>query len=145
MRVDIIKLYLEEGWPGQSFPVLSEPCLQAAIRTAKELGLRTTVHVDNDRRARMAIDAGADGIEHVPPDLTDQTIQLMVTKGVTLTPTLVESEGLAKAMSGTPITDPLVQKWEDPLIVASLQSFDSWIARSRQSKETVEYFVQRHD
>jgi imidazolonepropionase-like amidohydrolase/ABC-type multidrug transport system permease subunit len=143
MRVDIVKLYLEQGWPGQSFPILSQPCLQAAIRTAKALGLRTTVHVDNDEHARMAIEAGADGIEHVPPDLTDQTIQLMVNKGVTLTPTLVESEGLAMAMSGSPIRDPLVQKWEDPLIVASLQSPDSWIARPRQSKETVEYFVQR--
>jgi imidazolonepropionase-like amidohydrolase/ABC-type multidrug transport system permease subunit len=145
MHVDIVKLYLEEGWPGQSFPVLSQPCLQAAIRTAKELGLRTTVHVDNDEHARMAIEAGADGIEHVPPDLTDQTIQRMVNKGVTLTPTLVESEGLAMAMSGVPVTDPLVQKWENPSIVASLQSPDSWIARSRQSKETVDYYVQRFE
>jgi imidazolonepropionase-like amidohydrolase len=145
MKVDIIKLFLEEGWPGETFPVLSEPCLKAAIHTAKELGLRTTVHVDNDKHARMAIDAGTDSIEHVPPDLSNETIHLMVSKGITLTPTLVESEGLAQALSGTPVTDPLVLKWEDPTIVASLQAPDAWVTKSRQSKERVDYFVQRYE
>jgi len=144
-RVDIIKLFLEEGWPGQSFPVLCEPCLQAAIRTAHELGLRSTVHVDSDRHARMAIEAGADGIEHVPPDLSDETIRAMVARGVTLTPTMVVFEQMAHIMDGTPIDDPLARRWVDPVVFASLKSPDSWVVRYRQSKETVDFFVQHYE
>jgi imidazolonepropionase-like amidohydrolase/ABC-type multidrug transport system permease subunit len=146
MKVDVIKLYLEEGgWAGQSFPVLPEPALRAAIRTARELGMRTTVHVDNDRHARMAIDAGADGIEHVPPDLSDETIQLMVAKGITLTPTLVASEAMAKIVTGAKIDDPLTAKWVDPAVIESLQSPDSWIAKVRGSQTLVDYYIRRYE
>jgi imidazolonepropionase-like amidohydrolase len=143
MRADFIKLYLEGGWYGESFPVLSEPALRAAIRTAQDLGLWCTVHVDNDRHARLAIEAGARSIEHVPPDLSDETIRAMVKRGTSLTPTLVASEGMAKVMTGAPSNDALEEQWVEPTVLESLQSPNSWIARVRKSPEAVAYYARR--
>jgi imidazolonepropionase-like amidohydrolase len=143
-KVDIIKLFLEEGWPGNHLPVLCDACLTAGIRTAKELGLRTTVHVDNDRHARMAIEAGADGIEHVPPDLSDETIHLMLAKGITLTPTLAAFDRMAVLMSGNQIDDPLAKRWVDPMILESLKTPEGWLGRYRAAPEVKAYFIQRY-
>jgi imidazolonepropionase-like amidohydrolase/ABC-type multidrug transport system permease subunit len=143
-KVDIIKLFLEEGWPGNPLPVLCDACLVAGIRTAKELGLRTTVHVDNDRHARMAIEAGVDGIEHVPPDLSDQTIHLMVAKGITLTPTIGAFDRMATLMSGGQIDDPLAQRWVDPMILETLKHPEGWLARYRAAPEIKDFFIQRY-
>lgn len=139
MRVDLVKLYLEEDWIGSPLPALPDPALHSGVRTAQNLGLRTTVHVDNDRHARMAIDASANGLEHIPPDLSEATIAMMVDKGITLTPTLAASEGMAKTIGGEQVSDPLVSRWVEPGILASLQSPDSWIARVRQSPEAADY------
>jgi imidazolonepropionase-like amidohydrolase/ABC-type multidrug transport system permease subunit len=142
-KVDLVKLFLEGGWIGDPVPVLPEPALRSAIRTAHELGLRTTVHVDNDRHARMAIDAGADGIEHVPPDLSEETAARMAARGVTLTPTLVAFEGLAASVTGEQTTDPLALEWVAPNILDSLGSPDSWIAEVHEKPEAVAYYTDR--
>ena len=145
MRVDVIKLYLEEGWEGEKLPVLGEAELRAAIRVAHELKLRTTVHVDSDRHARMAIAAGTDGIEHVPPDLSDATIAAMAAKKVTLTPTLVAWESLAKLAAGATVVDPLAMKWVQEPVLRSLSAPTSWIVKMRQSPENVAFHTQRYE
>jgi imidazolonepropionase-like amidohydrolase len=145
LRVDIVKLYLEEGWAEQPLPVLAEPALRAGIHTAGELGMLTTVHVDNDQHARLAIDAGTRGIEHVPPDLSDETIQELVSKGITMTPTLVEAEAMKNVMNGVEITDPLALQWVQPAVLDSLKSPDSWIFKLRQSANAVHYYTARYE
>ncbi|MGZ5442620.1 MAG: amidohydrolase family protein [Thermoanaerobaculia bacterium] len=145
MRVDIIKLYLEAGWEGETLPMLGEAELRAAIRTAHELKLRTTVHVDSDRSARMAIDAGTDGIEHVPPDLSDATIAVMVAKKVTLTPTIVAWESLSKLAAGAPVVDELSTRWVQEPVIRSLSAPSSWIVTMRQSPENVAFHRQRYE
>jgi imidazolonepropionase-like amidohydrolase/ABC-type polysaccharide/polyol phosphate export permease len=144
LRVDFVKLFLEEGWVGDSFPVLPEPALRAAIHTAHQLGLWTTVHVDNDRHTQLAIDAGADAIEHVPPDLSEKTMAAMVAKRVTLTPTLAAFAGFADSVTAAPITDPLALEWVSPYILDSLRSPNSWIARVRKSPASVDYYTDRY-
>jgi imidazolonepropionase-like amidohydrolase/ABC-type multidrug transport system permease subunit len=145
IRVDFVKIYLDSGWSGDPSPPLSEPALRAAVRAAHEAGLKATVHVDSDEHARMALDAGADGLEHVPPDLSDETIALMISKGVTLTPTLVAYEGMAKTLKGESITDPLALKYVEPAVIESLQSPSSWIARVRASPEAVIHYAERYE
>lgn len=144
--VDVVKLYLDGGAPGAPLPVLPEPALRAAIRTAHALGLKTTVHVDSDAHARLAVAAGTDGIEHVPPDLGDAAIAELAARRVTLTPTLVTAEALARLMTGALVADdPVATAWVDPLVRESLDSPRSWIARSRASRETVAYHVRRFE
>ena len=144
-NVDFIKIFLEGGWYGERFPVIPESALRATISTAQGMGIWSTVHVDNDYHARLAINAGARSIEHVPPDLSDETIKAMLESGVTLTPTLVASEGMAKVMLGAQFDDPLVRQWITPGIIDSLQSPNSWIAKVRRSPEAVAYYSNRYE
>jgi imidazolonepropionase-like amidohydrolase len=88
-RVDIIKLVLEPGFESRPLPRLREDVFLAAMSEAKSRRMRTTVHVGTDADARMAITAGANGIEHTARGLTDDTIAMMAAKKVTFTPTLV--------------------------------------------------------
>ena len=61
--------------------------IEAVIDEAHKHGLRVTAHA-GERMGRVAIGYGVDSIEH-GNDLTDETIQLMVEKGVFLDPTIV--------------------------------------------------------
>jgi imidazolonepropionase-like amidohydrolase/ABC-type multidrug transport system permease subunit len=88
-RVDLVKLVLEPGFDGSPLPRMKEDVFRAAMAEAKSRRMRTTVHVGTDADVRLAIDAGANGIEHTARGLTDETIALMAAKKITFTPTLV--------------------------------------------------------
>jgi imidazolonepropionase-like amidohydrolase/ABC-type multidrug transport system permease subunit len=88
-RVDIVKLVLEPGFEGRPLPRMKDEVFRAAMAEAKSRRMRTTVHVGTDADVRLAIDAGANGIEHTARGLTDETIALMAAKKITFTPTLV--------------------------------------------------------
>ncbi len=88
-RVDIVKLVLEPGFERRPLPRLRDEVFLAAMAEAKSRRMRTTVHVGTDADVRLAIDAGANGIEHTARGLTDDTIALMAAKKITFTPTLV--------------------------------------------------------
>jgi imidazolonepropionase-like amidohydrolase len=88
-RVDIVKLVLEPGFKSQPLPRLRDEVFRAAMDEAKSRHMRTTVHVGTDTDVRLAIDAGANGIEHAARGLGDDTIAMMAAKKITFTPTLV--------------------------------------------------------
>ncbi len=135
-RVDIIKLVLEAGSYSGGLPILDEAAFRAAVATARELGIKTTVHVDADPHVRLAIDAGADGLEHAPADLSDETLALMAEKGITITPSLAVVEGMATAFSADGVTDPWMKEWTQPMILESLSSPQSWIATIPYKEQT---------
>ena len=87
-NVDIVKLVLEPGYSRRPLPRLDLESFKAAVAEAKERGLKVTVHVGEDADARAAIEAGADGLEHMARGLSAETISLMAAKKVTFTPTL---------------------------------------------------------
>jgi len=88
-RVDIVKLVLEPGFEGRPLPRLRDEVFLAAMAEAKSRRMRTTVHVGTDTDARLAIEAGANGIEHTARGMSDDTIAMMAAKKITFTPTLV--------------------------------------------------------
>ena len=88
-RVDLVKLVLEPGFEQRPFPKLPDEVFRAAMAEARRRRMRTTVHVGTDADARLAIEAGANGLEHTARGLTDETINMMAAKKVTFTPTLV--------------------------------------------------------
>ena len=88
-RVDLVKLVLEPGFASNALPKLKDDVFLAAMAEAKSRKMRTTVHVGTDADARLAIDAGANGLEHTARGLSDDTIALMAAKKVTFTPTIV--------------------------------------------------------
>lgn len=88
-RVDLVKLVLEPGFEGEPMPRMKDEVFRAAMAEAKARRMRTTVHVGTDADVRLAIELGANGIEHTARGLTDETIALMAAKKITFTPTLV--------------------------------------------------------
>jgi imidazolonepropionase-like amidohydrolase/ABC-type multidrug transport system permease subunit len=88
-RVDLVKLVLEPGFEGRPMPRLREDVFRAAMAEAKARKMRTTVHVGTDADARLAIEAGANGLEHSARGLTDTTIAMMAARKTTFTPTNV--------------------------------------------------------
>ena len=119
--VDIVKLALEGGSWEHALPKLSPEALRAAVAAAHEAGLKTTVHIGSDADAQLAAEAGADGLEHVPFDLSDETIRLLALKKVTLTPTLgiLDLEFKRSVATGQ---DELTRAWADPATLTSIQT-----------------------
>ena len=69
--VDLVKLVLEPGFEDRPLPRLDEDVFRAAMAEARSRKMRTTVHVGTDADARLAIDAGANGLEHAARGLSD--------------------------------------------------------------------------
>jgi imidazolonepropionase-like amidohydrolase len=88
-RVDLVKLVLEPGFEGRPMPRMKEDVFRAAMDEAKKRKMRTTVHVGTDADVRLAIDAGANGVEHTVRGMSEETIALMAATKITFTPTLV--------------------------------------------------------
>jgi imidazolonepropionase-like amidohydrolase/ABC-type multidrug transport system permease subunit len=118
-RVDIVKLVLEPGFAESPLPRLREDLFLAAMAEAKSRKMRTTVHVGTDADARLAIDAGANGIEHTARGLTDATIALMAARRVTFTPTnVVLDHAWRRQVAGG--GDALARRLAHPAILQSL-------------------------
>jgi len=73
---------------GDLAPLWSDEVLKAAIETAHAHGARVTAHVFGEDALPGLITAGIDCIEH-GTGLTDDTIELMVSHGTALVPTLI--------------------------------------------------------
>ena len=118
-RVDLVKLVLEPGFEGRPLPRLREDLFRAAMDEAKSRKMRTTVHVGTDADARLAIDAGANGLEHSARGLTDATIAMMAAKKTTFTPTNVVLDYAWKreVVGGG---DPLARRLAIPQVLQAL-------------------------
>ena len=126
-RVDLVKLVLEPGFPDRPMPRLREDVFRAALAEARAQKLMTTVHVGTDAEVRLAIDAGASGIEHTARGLTDETIALMAAKRITFTPTnVVLDYGWKRRSLGG--EDDAVRRLGMPAILESLRSPQSPIS-----------------
>ena len=83
LGVDVIKIRLAHLRP---IPSLEE--VSTIVREAHRLGVRATVHTDvpADDFVKLAIDAGADGIEHNAPlrSKDEHTLSLMANRGMSL-------------------------------------------------------------
>lgn len=123
-RVDIVKLVLEAGMPERPLPRMREDVFRAAMGEARARKMRTAVHVGTDADVRLAIDAGANGIEHTARGLSDETIALMAARKVTFTPTLVVLD-FAWKRDGLNGADPLMRRLAIPAVLESLRAPDS--------------------
>lgn len=93
---DLIKLAVS-GRTDVSWAELSDAELAAIVETARARGAHVAAHVDRASALRRAVLAGIDSAAHSPRDrIPDDLITLMVERGVTMTPTIVVYEGLAR-------------------------------------------------
>ena len=87
---DVIKICASGGVLSESDPVdvpqLTPEELSAIISEAHAWKRKVAAHSHGDKAARLAVEAGVDSIEH-GSFLTDETLQLMKSKGTYLVPT----------------------------------------------------------
>jgi imidazolonepropionase-like amidohydrolase/ABC-type multidrug transport system permease subunit len=123
-RVDLVKLVLEPGFADRPMPRLRDDLFLAAMSEAKTRRMRTTVHVGTDADARLAVDAGASGIEHSARGLSDETIALMAARRVTFTPTnvVLDYAWKRRIVDGE---DDLARRLSAPMILHSLRDQES--------------------
>lgn len=86
-KPDAVKLIFD--WSSER-RTMSEPVMRALLARARELGLRTVVHIGTWENARLAIDAGAYAITHLADtdDLPEDLASEMAAKKVFAIPTM---------------------------------------------------------
>jgi imidazolonepropionase-like amidohydrolase len=97
---DILKLtYDEEGWGARPMiTLMPTDLLQQIIKYYNEHGIRTTVHISNERRAVEAIYAGTDTLAHpiIQGPVSDSFVKLMAAKKTPFATTLTIGENYAR-------------------------------------------------
>jgi imidazolonepropionase-like amidohydrolase len=105
---DVIKICASGGVLSEADPVdvpqLTPEELNAIMSEAHAWKLKVAAHAHGDKAARLAIEAGVDSIEH-GSFLTDETLQLMKSKGTYLVPTRLAVYWVNQKAAGFP---PLV-------------------------------------
>ena len=110
---DYIKIVLEDGSAfGLSSPTLDRARLEAAIDAAHARGVLAVVHVGSYAHARMAIEAGADGLVHISADEAPDADfgRWAAQRGVFVVPTLTVMEGTEGAgpAGASLVADPVI-------------------------------------
>ena len=90
MGAKVIKVY-SNNTPNPGYLTLEE--LQAIVAAAKMHGVRVAAHATSDAAVYRAALAGVSSIEH-GYEVADSTLALMARKGVTLTPTDIDSASI---------------------------------------------------
>jgi len=120
---DFIKLVLESGagW-GAGFPTLDAATLAAAIAAAHARGRLAVVHAGSHEEARVAIEAGADGLVHAFGDriIDRELLALAARRAVFVVPTLVVMESVANRDSKL-AEDGAIRPWLAPSQLQTLQ------------------------
>jgi imidazolonepropionase-like amidohydrolase len=84
---------------GDLAPLWPDDVLAEAIKVAHEAGARVTAHVFSEDALPGLVNAGIDCIEH-GTGLTDETIELMVSHGTALVPTLINIDTFPSLAAG---------------------------------------------
>ncbi|NJL28364.1 MAG: amidohydrolase family protein [Thermoanaerobaculia bacterium] len=107
---DHIKLMIEDGsLVGADLPVLSRPTVQALVGAAHDRGRLVVAHVTEKIHAQEAVEDGVDGLAHLFVDeVADPAfLQLAVSRGIFVTPTLATIEAFVSTAGGEAlIADP---------------------------------------
>jgi imidazolonepropionase-like amidohydrolase len=94
---DWIKIYADyrTGIDGSSRPTFTIDELKAMVQAAHVTGRKVAVHASTDDGVRMAVQAGADTIEH-GYGASEATFRLMAERGVAYIPTLTATEAVGE-------------------------------------------------
>jgi imidazolonepropionase-like amidohydrolase len=105
---DWIKIVYDNGRGfGGSIPTLDLPTLRAVIGATHKRGKLAVVHISDQKAAREAIEAGADGLVHLFADSAPDSgfAALVKQRGAFIIPTLTVVESVTGTASGKPLLD----------------------------------------
>jgi len=93
----------------QTAPQFDSAELKAAVRAARQRGLKTMVHANGELPVKIAIDAGCDSIEH-GFFMGEENLNRMADRGTTWVPTAFTMKALADQMKRNGIDTDVVRK-----------------------------------
>lgn len=116
---DVQKItYDDEGWGSRPLiPILPKDLLQHIIEFYNDHGVRTTVHVSNESRAREAIYSGVDTLAHTPIQgpVTDAFVKLAAAKQIPMATTMTIGDNYSRIHEHPEFLDqPLYVATMDP-------------------------------
>jgi len=86
-KPDVIKIVYDHAFG--RMPTIDHATMEAAIKTARKLGLKTVIHIGTWQDAKEAVLAGANAITHLHgQEIPDELVTLMKQKNVFAIPTL---------------------------------------------------------
>jgi imidazolonepropionase-like amidohydrolase len=115
---DLIKLTFDEhGWGTRPLIPLLDPGLMARVgRYFNEHGVRTTVHISHEFRARQAIAAGINTLAHpiIQGPVSDEFVKLMAATRTPMVSTLTIGEGYSRLVEHPEFLDRPIYRdtWE---------------------------------
>ncbi|MFT3976339.1 MAG: amidohydrolase family protein [Sphingomonas bacterium] len=99
-KPDLVKFtYDEEGWGARPMITLMPlPELQKLVQYYNQHGIRTTVHISNERRAEEAMSVGIDTLAHpvIQGPVSDDFVRLMAARRTPFATTLTIGENYAR-------------------------------------------------
>lgn len=134
---DLVKLTFDEhGWGTRPLIPLLDPDLMDRVGTyLNEHGVRTTVHVSHEYRARQAIAAGVNTLAHpiIQGPVSGEFVSLMASSGTPMVSTLTIGEGYSRLVEHPEFLDsPLYQAVYEPERIEELRTDirDAYAART---------------
>jgi imidazolonepropionase-like amidohydrolase len=134
---DLVKLTFDEhGWGTRPLIPLLEPELMAEVgRYFNEHGIRTTVHISHEFRARQAIEAGINTLAHpiIQGPVSEGFVRLMAATKVPMVSTLTIGEGYSRLVEHPEFLDrPIYQATYEPETLEQLRTTvrDGYAART---------------
>lgn len=129
---DVLKLTLEErGWGARPMIALLDPSLlEKVVEYYNDRGIRTTVHISGEMRARQAIFAGVDALAHpvIQGPASDAFVKLLGAKRTLMMTTLTIGENYSRLAEHPEYLD-------QPLYRASFSAAEIAKLKSEQRKE----------
>ncbi|MCH7991998.1 MAG: amidohydrolase family protein, partial [Gemmatimonadetes bacterium] len=134
---DMVKLTFDEhGWGTRPLIPLLDPDLMSRVGTYfNEHGVRTTVHISHEFRARQAIVAGINTLAHpiIQGPVSEEFVKLMAATGTPMVSTLTIGEGYSRLVEHPEFLDtPLYQAVYEEELLQRLRTTvrDSYAART---------------
>ncbi len=131
-KPDVLKLTLEErGWGARPMiPHLDPALLEKIVEYYNERGIRTTVHVSGELRARQAIFAGVDTLAHpvIQGPVSESFVKLMSAKRIPTVTTLTIGENYSRLVEHPEYLD-------QPLYRASLSAAEITRLKTERRQE----------
>jgi imidazolonepropionase-like amidohydrolase len=124
---DMVKFTFDEhGWGTRPLIPLLPPDLMAqAGRYFNEHGIRTTVHISHEFRARQAIAAGIDTLAHpiIQGPVSEEFVRLMASTRTPMVSTLTIGEGYSRLVEHPEFLDaPIYRDTYEPEAIARLET-----------------------
>lgn len=134
---DLVKITFDEhGWGTRPLIPLLDPELMARVaRYINEHGVRTTVHISHEYRARQAIAAGINTLAHpiIQGPISEGFVGLMASTGTPMVSTLTIGEGYSRLVEHPEFLDrPIYRDVYEPELIRELRTTvrDEYAART---------------